>query len=585
MSQAGRLNTVAVTPGDVATAYITNAGTAVPAVNILNVLGGTGITTSGAGNTITITNTGGGGVETFNVDDGGSVTGGTLQLYGNTGSANAGSSVKFIASSATEIDLQTTDLNGNTMIGGGSGNATISGIGNTALGTSSGIALTSGGNNTAIGYTALNGSLSDSNNTCVGYNTLNLTNGGGDNTAIGHISMQANITGSNNTAVGSATLATATGTGNVAIGFSSGINYGGSESNNTLINAGGTGAESNVIRIADTTAISPATSCFIGGINNVDSSGFTSPLAVFVDSANGQLGFGSGGGGGITTIDGDTGSITGSTVTIFANLAGNNCGATVSFVNSGTTSTLNVSDFNVNTIVGLNSGNANLIADGQNNTIFGSTVAALLDNSSFNTFIGSNISTSASSASNGVWIGDNVGGGGDKNTIIGSATGGAYVGTETSNVLLGYRVSGIANESNVIRIADSTSISPATTCFIGGIFGVTTSDAGSSTAVLIDNTGNLGTVPSSIRFKENVQDMGNASEIIYKLRPVTFNYIKDASKTIQTGLIAEEVMSVDPRLAVMNKGQADSVKYHELPALLLNEIQKLNKRIATLESK
>jgi len=42
----------------VPTSFVTDAGVAVPAVNILNVLGGTGITTSGAGNTITITNTG-----------------------------------------------------------------------------------------------------------------------------------------------------------------------------------------------------------------------------------------------------------------------------------------------------------------------------------------------------------------------------------------------------------------------------------------------------------------------------------------------------------------------------------------------
>lgn len=39
------------------TSFVTDAGTAIPAVNILNVLGGTGITTSGAGNTITVTNT------------------------------------------------------------------------------------------------------------------------------------------------------------------------------------------------------------------------------------------------------------------------------------------------------------------------------------------------------------------------------------------------------------------------------------------------------------------------------------------------------------------------------------------------
>lgn len=43
----------------VPTTFVTDSGNAIPAANILNVLGGTGITTSGAGNTITITTMGG----------------------------------------------------------------------------------------------------------------------------------------------------------------------------------------------------------------------------------------------------------------------------------------------------------------------------------------------------------------------------------------------------------------------------------------------------------------------------------------------------------------------------------------------
>ena len=67
-------------------------------------------------------------------------------------------------------------------------------------------------------------------------------------------------------------------------------------------------------------------------------------------------GAGGSGGSGITTIDGDTGSITGSTVTIFANNATNNSGSSVKFVNSGTVSTFDVTDANNNTMIGKNSG-------------------------------------------------------------------------------------------------------------------------------------------------------------------------------------------------------------------------------------
>lgn len=48
-------NTLTITDtGTVATTYTTDSGNATPAANILNVLGGTGVSTSGAGNTVTI---------------------------------------------------------------------------------------------------------------------------------------------------------------------------------------------------------------------------------------------------------------------------------------------------------------------------------------------------------------------------------------------------------------------------------------------------------------------------------------------------------------------------------------------------
>ncbi len=46
------------TAPSVANSYVTDSGTAVPALNILNVLGSSGISTSGSGNTVTLTLTG-----------------------------------------------------------------------------------------------------------------------------------------------------------------------------------------------------------------------------------------------------------------------------------------------------------------------------------------------------------------------------------------------------------------------------------------------------------------------------------------------------------------------------------------------
>ncbi len=56
MSQAGQINSAAgPVPPDVPLQFTTDSGIAVPAANNLNVFGGTGATTSGAGSTLTIT--------------------------------------------------------------------------------------------------------------------------------------------------------------------------------------------------------------------------------------------------------------------------------------------------------------------------------------------------------------------------------------------------------------------------------------------------------------------------------------------------------------------------------------------------
>lgn len=107
---------------------------------------------------------------------------------------------------------------------------------------------------------------------------------------------------------------------------------------------------------------------------------------------------------------------------------------------------------------------------------------------------------------------------------------------------------------------------------------------GSGIALLVDNAGGFGTVASSIRYKENINDMGSLSDDLMKLKPAIFNYKKDESKQLQFGLIAEEVEQIYPTLVSHNQqGELESVKYNDFIPLLLNEVQKLNKRIAQLE--
>jgi len=97
-------------------------------------------------------------------------------------------------------------------------------------------------------------------------------------------------------------------------------------------------------------------------------------------------------------------------------------------------------------------------------------------------------------------------------------------------------------------------------------------------AVLVDSAGQLGTMSSSARFKEDIHDMGEASRRLMQLRPVVFRYKQassDGSKPLQYGLIAEEVAETFPELAAYGAdGQVETVQYHLLPAILLNELQR-----------
>lgn len=164
----------------------------------------------------------------------------------------------------------------------------------------------------------------------------------------------------------------------------------------------------------------------------------------------------SGGGSNIQIINGDTGSITGSTVTIFADNAANNSGATVKFVNSGTTSTFDVTDANFNTYIGQGAGVASIG--------FGSTAFGVFALQSITGGIGGNNS-----------FGDNSLGAlktGVANLAFGTNAGSSYTSAESSNIVIGNE--GNTGESNVIRIGeDGSGPGQQNQCHIAGINGVT----------------------------------------------------------------------------------------------------------------
>ena len=211
-----------------------------------------------------------------------------------------------------------------------------------------------------------------------------------------------------------------------------------------------------------------------------------------------------------------------------------------------------------------------------------------------------NTATGASALENNTIGGQNTASG--YNALLNNTTGssnmaiGAFAlapnSTGSSNVGVGYAAGyynspaahdnidignwGSANDIGTVRIGSGGQ----TSFYVAGVYGV---GVGSGVPVVINSNGQLGTVNSSIRFKEDVHDMAAASDGLMKLRPVTYRYKEayaDGSKPVDYGLIAEEVAEVYPDLVVKNAdGQIQTVQYQKLTPMLLNEVQKEHKQL------
>jgi len=106
----------------------------------------------------------------------------------------------------------------------------------------------------------------------------------------------------------------------------------------------------------------------------------------------------------------------------------------------------------------------------------------------------------------------------------------------------------------------------------------------SGTDLIVTVGGQIAKKTSSIQYKDNVKELVYDSSKLDKLRPVSYDYKLDNAPDI--GLIAEEVDEVYPELINYDKeGKAESVKYHGLSVMLLDEVTKLRKEIKELKEK
>jgi hypothetical protein len=212
-----------------------------------------------------------------------------------------------------------------------------------------------------------------------------------------------------------------------------------------------------------------------------------------------------------------------------------------------------------------------LNTSGSGNTANGTDALVYNDTGNDNTAVGAlalsgnNTSGDQNSAFGSLALGNLMSG--SSNTALGGAAG-VNLQTGALNVYIGANVFGTSTETGhtYIRNINSTSVS-------GG---------GTDTVTVNLTSGLLGHLSSSRRHKEQIKPMANSSEVLYRLKPVTYRYKKeiDATQSLDYGLVAEEVAEIDPNLTARNReGQIESVRYNAINAILLNEFLKEHQKV------
>jgi len=464
--------------------------------------------------------------------------------------------------------------------------ASASGIRNTFVGVECGSSGCSGTQNTGVGADALRALTSGLNNTAMGRRALFALTTGNNNVAIGQEAAASVSTGQGNVAIGTFALIASTVSDNIAIGRSALLNSSTGTPNVAIgtLALGAATTSSNTIAIGYSTGASIST-----GSESVYIGSNTAPLLTTA-SANVAIGFQA-----MLNTPGNSSSNVAIGWNCMALGTGHSSAVAMGFnaANAGSLNTSVVIGFRANeTGVGTQTGGV----------IIGSRAGLSLNASQDVVAIGRNTLQTGTNLNGDVAIGrlalgsistgtPNVAVGfqalefiatGANNIALGTNAGVSLTLADSSNICIGN--TGIVGDNNTTRIGTAgAGAGQQNKCFIGGIRGITTGVA-DAIAVLIDSAHQLGTVSSSARYKDNIQDMDEESSPVMELRPVTFTYKNDDQKRMQYGLIAEEVDKVMPRLVVYDEeGLPQSVRYNDLPQLLLNELKKLEKRVSHLE--
>jgi hypothetical protein len=238
---------------------------------------------------------------------------------------------------------------------------------------------------------------------------------------------------------------------------------------------------------------------------------------------------------------------TGATESIFiGKYAGYNAGV------GGVTGTGNIG-------IGLNSGSA--LSSGTYNTFLGYKAGDALTTGSKNVAIGYDVDLASNTVDGQLSI---------QNIIFG--TGNTGTGTTVSTGKVGI---GIAAPSYRFHVSDTTT---------AGIVGAFTNSDGTCTLDPGDVSG--WSCPSDVNLKKDIETLTSGSlDNILALRPVTYRLRnEDSSTDLSTGLIAQEVQTVFPKLVKTQIDGTLALNYGGLTPYIISAIQEMNLKIMEINN-
>jgi hypothetical protein len=490
----------------------------------------------------------------------------------------------------------------NSYLGQGAGYTGTTSYYNVAMGNSALYYTTTGVSNVAIGVSALQSNTTASNNTAVGYQSLFANTTGGQNTAVGYQSLLDATTALYNTAVGHQAGANiTTGNANTAVGRLSFSTNTTGQSNSAIGNealySNTTGSFNSALGhyalYFNTTA---SNNVAVGYQSLYDNTTGDDMVAVgyqaLANNTTGQDNVGVG-------LQSLTLNTTGSY----------NVAMGLQSLRSNTTA-------NYNTAVGYQAGYTNTTAI--QGTFVGEQAGFSNTTGIGNTFVGSDSGYLMTTGTRNQFFGKNSGEmitTGSKNTIIGAYNGnegGLDIRTSDNNIVLsdgdgnprgwfgpdgdfyvgctsvpsasvtGFSVQDNAGKCYVLQACTGTTLNTMTGFFnSNGLVG-TIQTSGSSTSY---NTS------SDYRLKENVVYNWDATTRLKQLKPARFNFIADASTTVD-GFLAHEAQAVVPEAVHGTHNEVDDdgaavmqgIDQSKLVPLLVKTIQELEARITALEN-